>query len=46
MRMVMAMVAMAFLLDSAMVLQHERAQRAGAPQETVNMVADWVTRRL
>ena len=40
MRMVMAMVALALLLDGAMVLQHEHAQRAGAPHQTVSMMAD------
>lgn len=40
MRMVMAMIAVALLLDGAMVVQHHRAQRAGAVEQTITLAAD------
>lgn len=40
MRMVKAMIALALLLDGAMVLQHERAQKANAVEQAITLTAD------
>ena len=40
MRIVKAMIAVALLLDGAMVLHHERAQHANAVEQAVNLTAD------
>ena len=40
MRMVKAMIALALLLDGAMVLQHERAQRANPVEQAITLTAD------
>lgn len=40
MRMVKAMIAIALLLDGAMVLQHERAQRASSVDQAITLTAD------
>lgn len=40
MRMVKAMIALALLLDGAMVLQHNRAQRSNAVEQTIALTAD------
>ncbi|GAA3759794.1 hypothetical protein [Terriglobus aquaticus] len=40
MRMVKAMIAIALLLDGAMVLQHQRAQRANAVEQAITLTAD------
>lgn len=40
MRIVKAMIVLALLLDGAMVLQHQRAQRANAVEQAIALTAD------
>ena len=40
MRMAKAMIALALLLDGAMVLQHARAQRSNAVEQAIALTAD------